>query len=106
MRSSRPSSTCASGARREYAAIDSLCLAELVVGLLAPRDADQVEALGQRALVREVVERGQQLAVREVARGAEDDQRRRRDREPLEPLDERVLADSRSGASVGIEAAT
>ena len=59
--------------------------------LLAPRDADQLEALGQRALVGEVVERGQQLAVREVAGRAEDDQRRRRDRQPLEPLDERVL---------------
>ena len=72
-------------------------VAEVVVGLLAARDADQVEALGERALVGEVVERGQQLAAGEVAGGAEDDQRRRRDREPLEPLDERVLASPRSG---------
>ena len=68
-------------------------LAELVVGLLAAGRADQVEALGQRALVGEVVERGQQLARGEVARRAEDDHRRRRDREPLQPLDKRVVAD-------------
>ena len=48
--------------------------------LLAPRDADELEPLGQRALVREVVERGQQLAVREVAGRAEDDERGGRDR--------------------------
>ena len=60
------------------------------------RDADQVEALGQRALVREVVDRRQQLALREVAGAAEDDERRRVDRQPLEPLDERVLARPRS----------
>jgi hypothetical protein len=68
-------------------------LAELVVGLLAARGADQVEALGQRPLVREVVERGQQLALGEVARRAEDDHRRRRDRKALEALDEGVLTD-------------
>ena len=94
MRSSSPSSTCASGSRRELLRIDSCAtVAELVVGLLAAGGADQVEALGQRALVGEVVERGQQLALGEVARRAEDDHRRRRDRQPLEALDERVLAD-------------
>ena len=41
--------------------------------------------------MREVVERGEQLAVREVPGGAEDDQRRRVDRQPLETLDERIL---------------
>ena len=35
--------------------------------------------------------RRQQLAVGQVAGGAEDDQRRRVDREALEPLDQRVL---------------
>ncbi len=66
-------------------------LAEVVVPLLAAGDADQLEALGQRALVGEVVERGQELAVRQVARRAEDDERGRRDRQALEALDERVL---------------
>src|SRR4029079_11552218 len=37
-------------------------VAELLVGLVAARDADQVEALPQRALVGEVVDRRQQLA--------------------------------------------
>ena len=45
---------------------------------------------------------GQQLAVGEVPGGAEDDQRRRVDGQPLEPLDERVLgvgrAERRGGA--------
>src|ERR1700677_2775184 len=50
-----------------------------------------MEALGQRALVREVVERGQQFALGQVARGAEDDERRRGDRQALQPFDERVL---------------
>ena len=53
-------------------------VAELVVGLLAARDADQVEALGQRALVGEVVERGQQLAVARSPVAPKIDQRRRR----------------------------
>ena len=63
--------------------------------LLAARDADQVEALGQRALVGEVVERRQQLALGEVAGGPEDHERRRVDREALEALGERVLLDGR-----------
>jgi hypothetical protein len=44
---------------------------ELLVGHLAARDADEVEALGQRALVGEVVERGEERAVGEVARRAD-----------------------------------
>jgi hypothetical protein len=64
---------------------------ELVVGLLRARDPDEVEALGQRPLVGEVVERRQQLAAREVPRGPEDDERGGRYREALETLDERVL---------------
>ena len=81
-----------SGLRREYL-LDRLARhpAEVVVRDVRARHPDQVEALGQRALVREVVERRQQLAVGEVARGAEDHQRRRVDRQPLEPLDEGVL---------------
>jgi hypothetical protein len=65
--------------------------AVLVVRHLRARDPDQVEALGERALVREVVDSGQELAVREVAGGAEDDERRRVDWQALESLDERVL---------------
>jgi hypothetical protein len=42
--------------------------------LVTPADADQVKALGQGSLVGEVVERRQQLAMRQVAGGAEDDQ--------------------------------
>ena len=64
---------------------------ELLVGPLPPGHADQLEALRQRALVGEVVERGQQLAVRQVAGGAEDHQRGGRDRQPLEAFDQRVL---------------
>jgi hypothetical protein len=60
------------------------------VAVLAPGEADEVEALGQRPVVREVVERGQQLAVGQVARGPEDDQGRRVDGLTLEALDERV----------------
>ena len=73
---------------------------EVVVALLAPGDADQLEALRQRALVREVVERGEQLAVREVAGGAEDDERGGRDRQALEPFDERVLLGLGGGRGV------
>src|SRR5262249_11146689 len=40
--------------------------AERVVALLAPRDADDREAAGQRARPRQVVERGHELAAREV----------------------------------------
>jgi hypothetical protein len=74
-------------------------VAELLVGHLRARHANEVEALGQRALVREVVDRRQQLAVREVARGSEDDQRRGVDRQALEPLDEGVLGADGSGDS-------
>ena len=63
----------------------------VVVALLATRHRDQVEALGQGALVRQVVDRGQQLALGQVARATEDHERRGVDRQPLEALDERVL---------------
>src|SRR3954454_7690372 len=66
-------------------------LAELVIRPLGARAADQVEALWQGALVREVVDRRQQLALRKVAGRAEYDERGRVDREPLEALGERIL---------------
>ena len=50
-------------------------LAEVLVRVLASSDAHQLEALGERPLVCEVVERRQQLAVREIPRRAEDHQR-------------------------------
>ncbi len=101
----RPSSTSGSGLVREKRSIDSRALCwKLLVRLLAARDADQLEALRQRPLVGEVVERGQQLAVGEVAGRAEDHQRRRMDRQALEPLDQRVLVSfDRRGAVGGAE---
>ena len=66
-------------------------VAVVVVRDVRAGDADQVEALGQRALVGEVVERGQQLAPRQVARAAEDRHRRRADRQPLQPGAEGVV---------------
>ena len=63
----------------------------VLVRFFFARDPDQMKALGQRALVREVVQRGQQFALREIACGAEDHERGRRDRPALEPGDERVL---------------
>ena len=72
----------ADGARRE--------LPELVVGEVRARAADEREVLGQRALVGEVVERGQELAAREVAGRAEDHERRGVDRQALEPGGEGV----------------
>ena len=77
--------------------------AVLVVTQLAPGDADQKEALGQRAVVRQVVDRGQQLALRQVARPAEDHEARRRRGEPLQALGERVLGGDggRHGAGPG-----
>ena len=64
---------------------------EVVVLLIATRDADHLEPLGQRAFVREVVKRRQQLPMSEVAGSAEDHERGRPDGETLEPLDERVF---------------
>ena len=64
---------------------------EVVVLLLATRDPDHFESLGQRAFMGEVVKRRQQLPVCEVAGGAEDHQRSRADRKTLEPRDQRVF---------------
>ena len=52
-------------------------LAELVVGERLPRGADDREAAGEQALKREVVEGGHELALHEIARATEDDDRRR-----------------------------
>ena len=66
-------------------------LPEVVVLLLATGHADHLESLRQRPFVGEVVERRQQLAVREVTGRAEDHERGRADGEALEPLDQRVV---------------
>jgi hypothetical protein len=66
-------------------------VAVLVVAHRAARDADQVEALRQRAFVREVVDRREQLASREVAGSAEDHEVRRAHGQALEPMGERVV---------------
>ena len=63
----------------------------LVMRHVAAGHPDQVEALRKRALVREVVERRQELALGQVARAAEDHERGGMNRQPLEALDERVL---------------
>ncbi len=62
-----------------------------VVGQLAARDADQAEPLGQAALVRQVVDRRQQLAPREVAGRPEDHQHRRWRRQAVEAGAERTV---------------
>jgi len=64
--------------------------AELLVAERAARDADDVEADRQAALVREVVERREQLALGQVPRGPEDDERRRMDGDVLERHVERI----------------
>ena len=60
-----------------------------------------MEALGQRAVVGEVVQRGQQFALGEIAAGAEDDERRGCDRQALETLGERVLGAGLIGGLTG-----
>src|SRR5262249_27120851 len=67
-------------------------LPELVVRHLAPRHADARELLWQQALVRERVDRGDQFALGEVTRRAEDDEHARI-RRPAddEPFEERVV---------------
>ena len=66
-------------------------VAVVLVRDVGTRDRDEVEALGQRPLVGEVVDRRQQLALREIAGAAEYHQGRGMNRKPLEALDERVL---------------
>src|SRR5262249_21736711 len=67
-----------------------LC-AEVLVRVLRARHAHKIEALKKGPLVGEVVERREQLAPRQVAGRPEDDQRRRVDRQALEPRGQRVV---------------
>ena len=66
-------------------------VAVVLMGLFPSRDPDEVEALGEGALVGEVVQRRQQFAPGQVAGRPEDDERRRCDRQALEAESERVL---------------
>jgi hypothetical protein len=52
-------------------------LAVFLVAQRLPRRPDDGERRGEQPLQREVVERGNELALREIARAAEDDDRRR-----------------------------
>ena len=58
--------------------------AVVLVRFFSARDPDQLKALGQGALVGEVVQRRQQFAPRQIARRAEDHERRRRHRLALQ----------------------
>ncbi len=73
-------------------------LAEPVVRPLGAGDADDGEPLRQQAPERERVQRGHQLALGQVARGAEDDERARlRPAPQRQPLEQRVpLLDERA----------
>ena len=63
-----------------------------VVVLGAARNADDGELLGQQSAESERVDRGDELALREVAGRAEDDEHARIRRAPqLQPLEQRVL---------------
>ena len=65
---------------------------ELVVRLFRARDADDCEVLGQQAAVGERVERGEELAFRQVAGRAEDDEDAGVRRPPdLQPFEQRVV---------------
>ena len=71
---SRPTTAASMGLRRENVRDGLLELgAERLVGLLAPRHADDGEAPGKQAAPREVVEGRDELAAREVPGRAEDD---------------------------------
>ena len=67
-------------------------VAELVVRPLRAGCADDREVLRQELAHRERVQRGEDLAVRQVARGAEDDEHARLRRASMpEPLEQRIL---------------
>src|SRR6266446_3020274 len=73
-------------------------LAKLVVGLLGARDPDDRKMLGQQAAVRERVERRKELALRQVAGCAEDDQDAVVRCSPeLEPFEQRIILRERHG---------
>jgi hypothetical protein len=76
-------------------------LAVVLVLFFFARDAHQVETLGQRALVGEVVERRQQFASGQIAGRAEDDQGRWSYRQPLQPSRQWVLGLGLAGWAAG-----
>src|SRR2546423_374604 len=70
--------------------------AEVVVRLFRARCADDGEVLRQQAAERKRVERREELPLRQVAGGAEDDHRARVRRAPdLEPLEEGIVLERR-----------
>ena len=77
-------------------------LAVIGVLLIATRNTDEVKALGQRTVVSQVVQRRQQLAARQIARGAEDHKCRGGDRQTLQSCRERVLQRISQGMGCGI----
>jgi hypothetical protein len=54
-------------------------VAKHLVGPVAPRKADNMTLFRQQVLLRQRVERWQNLAMRQIARGAEDNNRKRRE---------------------------
>ena len=65
---------------------------EGLVRLLRPRDSDDAELLREEASERERVERREELALREVAGGTEDDERARLGRAAqAQPLQQRIV---------------
>ena len=73
-------------------------VAELVVRPLRAGGADDRELLGEELAARERVQRREDLAVREVAGGAEDDEHARLGRPPrAEPLEQRIRLNLRLG---------
>src|SRR6266516_7212149 len=71
---------------------------ELVVGLCRARDTDDRKMLGQQAPVRERVERRKELALRQVAGRAEDDEDAVVRRAPdLQPLEQWIFLQDRHG---------
>src|SRR5690606_14468870 len=76
-------------------------LAEALVGLLAAGRADDGEAVGEEPADGEGVERRHQLALGEVAGGAEDDERARLRPPPqVQPGEERIVLEQRGHARV------
>ena len=82
-------------------------VAELVVRPLGAGCADDREVLRQELAHRECVQRGEDLAVRQVAGGAEDDQHARLRRPSMpKPLEQRVLSDRSLGHSSPVQRLT
>jgi hypothetical protein len=82
-------------------------LPELLVRHLGPGDAHDTEALGQQVAESERVEGGHDLALREIAGGAEDRHGARLRRPPhAEAFEERVLGDLGHSAAFAFAAST